>query len=100
MEVWEGFWYGVFGGSLGELLKWWNIKDELKEKGLPQRFKHLGYVGLVVAMAVVGGIFVKMYIESGAVINAFMAVHIGAATPLIMAGMMRETPSVSPGTVD
>lgn len=96
----EAFLFGFSGGAAAELLKWWNVRDELKQKGLPEWSKSIVYWIVTITMILVGGGMVLVYMWSGAVLNAVLAVHIGASTPLIISGITRETPSIPPGSID
>ena len=58
------------------------------------------YWVITVVMMLLGGCMVMVYMKSSAVLNAFLAVHIGASTPLIISGITRETPSISIGNID
>ena len=100
MENFEGFLFGLSGGSAIELLKWWNLRHELKPKGIPDWSKSWLYWIITVLMIFAGGFLVIVYLKSGAVLNTVLAVHIGASTPVILTGISRETPPILPGTID
>lgn len=99
MGIVEGIVYGIVGGSLVEVLKWWHIREEIQEKGLPNWSKSKPYWIITFLMIAAGGIMVFIYMESGTTLNPVVAVHLGAATPLIISGIVRQVP-VSPGKVD
>ena len=96
----DGFILGSFGGALGEFIKWYNIRNEISRTGVPDWSKSYLYWVITVVMMLLGGCMVMVYMKSSAVLNAFLAVHIGASTPLIISGITRETPSISIGNID
>lgn len=85
---------------MGEFIKWYNIRDEISRKGLPERAKSISFWVITIIMWLFGGVMVFVYIKTGAVLNAFLAIQIGASTPLIITGITKEIPSISPGNVD
>ena len=100
MEVFENFIFGCIGGGAVELLKWWKIRHDLEQKGIPNWSKSLPYWIITSLMIILGGGVVIIYVKSGAVLNPFLAFHIGATTPLIISGLTRVAPSIPPGKID
>lgn len=100
MGYWEVFTFGCVGGVAAEILKWWKIRDELERKRLPNWSKSIPYWIVTSLMIILGGGVVIIYVRSGAVLNPFLAFHIGATAPLIISGIMREVPSIPPGKID
>lgn len=99
MEIFEGIAFGSVGGSLGEILKWWHIREEIQEKGVPDWSRSKAYWIITFLMVAAGGFMVFVYMKSGTTLNPVVAVHIGAATPLIISGIVRQVP-VAPGKID
>ena len=97
---WEGFALGVFGGIGIEILKWYSIRDELLQKQKPLWPNSLQYWIVTGSMIIFGGFFVLVYLGSGVGISYFLAVHIGASTPLLLTGIGKSTPSIQPGKID
>jgi len=91
-----GFAIGVLGGIAAETLKWHNLKDGLQEKGIPESSKSFWYWLITVVMIALGGALVVIYMNSGAIFTPIVALHIGASTPLLLAGITREIPTLPP----
>ncbi|MDA0239621.1 MAG: hypothetical protein O3A84_06290 [Proteobacteria bacterium] len=100
MTGFEGFLFGCGGGVAAEVLKWWNVRDELRQKNLPDWSKSYIYWVVTGFMILLGGALVVVYIQSGAVLNALLAVQVGVSTPLIISGISKEAPKIPPGSID
>jgi len=99
MGYYEAFAYGVGGGAAVELLKWWRLREELMEKGVPDWSRSPLYWVITLVMVLAGGGLVFIHMRSGAVLTALLALQVGASTPLILTGIAREVP-ILPGKID
>ena len=78
---------GIVGGFLGELLKFYRVRDEFHRTGWPRYAKNLPYWIITGLMILAGGLFVYAYESSGQQVNAILALNIGATAPLILRSM-------------
>ncbi|WP_144655205.1 hypothetical protein [Achromobacter dolens] len=89
----EGAIYGFVGGALPELFKVY----KLREHGANQRpawLKTWFYWLITVVMVILGGGTVLLYMSHGITMNPMLAVHMGAATPILIQGIAAEKPNV------
>lgn len=70
---------GSFGGFLGELLKWYRLREAKK---LPHYATSFFYWFITVTIILSGGIVATLYGTEK--VNALMAVNIGITTPLLI----------------
>jgi len=86
---WMVFGYGVLGGALAELLKWYQLRES------PNTPPYLGsakYWVLTVLMALAGGLLAAVQNVS----NPLLAINIGISAPLILKALAAVTPSQPP----
>jgi hypothetical protein len=86
MESWLLFLFGVFGSLSVELVNIYRMYDN--EKALPVRYKKLGFWIVRILLSLVGGGLVLAY----NITIPILAIHIGAATPLIIQQLARTAP--------
>lgn len=91
MEVPQPVW-GLMGGALAELVRWYGIRDEL-HKGWPS-WATGGYWVITAVMVAAGGALVAMHQASGVGMNPVLAVNIGASAPTILSALLQSTPDV------
>lgn len=77
---------GFFGSAVVELLAL--VKAYNKSTRLPLRYKKFGFWVVRILLAVSGGIFALLYKPQ----SLILAVHIGAATPLLVATFTEAIP--------
>lgn len=86
--VLNGFWYvflsGVFGGFLGELLKWYRLREEPE---LPHYVRSPFYWCVTLLLILAGGALAVFYGTKD--VNALMAANIGLSAPLIIQSLSR-----------
>lgn len=95
----SGFWWGVLGGFLAELLQWFGMRRTLPAD-LPEWTRSPFYWAITLLMILAGGGLVVVYVESSLLANPFIAVNIGASAPLILGKLAQQTPKLNPGNVD
>lgn len=95
----EGFCLGMLGGFLAEFFGWFKLRKIL-HTSCPDFAKTMIYWVMTVGMMVVGGIIVYVYIKSGFHFQALVAVNIGATAPLLLEGIVKQMPQVTPGKVN
>ena len=92
------FW-GFLGGVAAEVLRWFQIREEL-HKGVPEWAKSWPYWVVTFFMAALGGLLVWMYQSSGDVrLSEVLAFNIGASAPLILTSLTSQLP-FSRGSID
>ena len=82
--------WGVAGGVIAELVRWYGIRDEL-HKGLPE-WASRGYWVITTVMVLAGGFLVLMHQSSGVEMNPVLAVNVGASAPTILSVLLRGAP--------
>ncbi len=97
MDIVDGFFYGLFGGLLAELLGLFKLRHEIS---LPSWLKSPFYWLVTCAMICAGGGVVIIYLKSGMTLNPLLAVNVGASAPLILGTLVSQAPPVDPGKVD
>jgi len=95
MTTLSGFWWGVFGGVLVELLAWYRDRASLAQ-ALPWRKYWIATILMILA----GGGLVCMYMQSDVKLNAIICANIGASVPLIIGALAGTAPRINPGRVD
>lgn len=93
MDLFEGFALGFLGAAFAELLGWFKLRTEARDK-FPEYWKSYLYWGLTVAMMVAGGMLVVVYLRSGIEMKAVIALNVGASAPLIIGGFTSQAPQV------
>lgn len=81
MNVWEGFFYGILGGALNEVVGLYKFR---KFRILPSWFREKLYWQITISMIVVGGMLVCVYIKSDVELNPVLALNVGISAPLIL----------------
>jgi hypothetical protein len=82
----EIFLFGMFGGILGELLKWYNLRES---KFLPHYLKSPFYWCITFLIILSGGLLASLYgLDSK---SALLVVNIGLSSPLLIQTMSRIT---------
>lgn len=94
MEV-SGFWLvfgcGLFGGLLGELSKWYRLREK---KQLPLYIKSTFYWAITILMLLCSGILTALYGTDH--VNPIMAINIGISAPLLIQSMAQNKLSKHP----
>jgi hypothetical protein len=89
---WTIFGLAVFGGALGELLKWWQLRES---PNLPAYKSSLLYWILTVLMILAGGVVGVVYgIDPN---QPVLAINVGISAPLIIKALSASAPP-SPAT--
>ncbi len=86
---WMVFGYGVLGGALAELLKWYQMRES------PTPPPYLGskkYWVLTVLMALAGGLLAALQ----NVASPLLAINIGISAPLVLKALAAVTPIQPP----
>ena len=86
---------GVFGGFLGELLKWYNLRTS---KNLPMYLKSPFYWIVTILIILSGGLLTILYGYQN--INAILAVNIGLSCPLIIRALASNSVNVSENSMN
>ena len=76
---WEVFLAGLFGGVLGELMKWYRLRTS---NNLPTYLKSFFYWLITMLIIISGGVLTILYGTFD--VNAILAVNIGLSSPLII----------------
>jgi hypothetical protein len=82
---------GVLGGALGELLKWYQLRES---PNLPEYTKKPFYWIITVLMILVGGMLALLQGLDGT--KPLLALNIGISAPLILKGLANIVPSEKP----
>lgn len=86
--------YGVIGGSLPEIFALYKLRH-MKKGEKPDWVKSKFYWIVTTIMVLLGGVTSFLYFKLGIQINELMAVHLGAATPLIISNLGKHKPDIS-----
>mgnify|MGYP000119330111 CR=1 FL=1 len=78
---------GMAGGVLAELLHWWNLRQHAV---LPDYARRPLYWVITSAMVLSGGLVSYLYFGSNA--DGILALHIGAATPILLQKLVTSLP--------
>jgi len=76
---------GLFGGLLGELIKWYRLRTS---DNLPKYVKSGFYWIVTILIIVAGGILTVLYGTSN--VNAILAVNIGISAPLVIQSLAKN----------
>lgn len=94
MTIQEVFIWGVIGGILPEALALYKLRHA--KKGEKPDWLNSGFYWVVTfVMVCLGGLTALVYHKIGVNINELAALHLGAATPLIIANFEKKKPQVS-----
>jgi hypothetical protein len=93
----EGFFWGLLGGRLGELLNWFNIRHQL-HRGVPDWSNSWLYWTITILMAAAGGVLVFAYLKTGATLNPLIAINLGISAPLLLKTLSAQVPPIDPGS--
>lgn len=94
MSTEDAFLYGIVGGALPEILAMYNLRHMDKGKK-PAWLTSIYYWLVTLVMVLLGGATVVLYQKIGINVNAFMAVHLGIATPLLISTATKEKPKIN-----
>lgn len=86
--------YGVLGGVLPEIFALYKLRH-IKKGEKPDWLKSWFYWVVTIIMVLLGGATSFLYHKLGIQINELMAVHLGAATPLIISNLGKHKPDIS-----
>jgi hypothetical protein len=86
--------YGVIGGSLPEILALYKLRH-VKSGGKPDWLKSSFYWIVTGVMILLGGATAFIYFKLGIKVNELMAIHLGAATPLLISNLGKSKPDIS-----
>jgi hypothetical protein len=86
--------YGVAGGALPELLALYKLRHD-KKGTKPDWLKSSFYWVVTFIMVCLGGATAFIYHKVGINVNELMAIHLGAATPLIISSFEKGKPDIS-----
>lgn len=96
MVLLGGFACGVIGGVLPEFYALYKIREDFHAKR-PRWINSWFYWIVTVIMIFLGGAVVALYIGTGTQLSPILALHIGAATPTLLASFLKEKPSIETG---
>ncbi len=88
--------YGLGGGALPEFLAVYRRRHEPR---LPEWLKRWNWWLPTLLMIGAGGGLAVLYVKSGVDLNPFLALNVGASTPLILASLSSAAPPTLPGKV-
>ena len=91
--------FGVLGGALAELLKWWRIRHVL-HNGMPKWARSWGYWIVTALMALTGGLLAFLYASSDVEMTPILAVNLGITAPLFLQSLAQAAPPPDPGPVN
>lgn len=83
--------WGLVGGTLAELARWYGIREKLHE-GRPV-WATPGYWMITGLMVMAGAALVLMHEDSGVNMNSVLAVNLGASAPTILSAMLSSAPA-------
>jgi hypothetical protein len=85
---WTVFLFGIIGGALAEVLKWWQLRETPNP---PAYLKSVFYWVITAIMVLVGGVLAVAYnVEAS---KPLLAINIGVSAPLILKGLASVVPS-------
>ncbi|HEY6871257.1 MAG TPA: hypothetical protein VI298_00890 [Geobacteraceae bacterium] len=88
-----GFALGVIGGVVPEIYALYKLRHDWesnKPKWVTSRF----YWSVTAVMILLGGGTVCLYLSMGVNVNELMAIHLGVATPVLIASVIKEKPKI------
>lgn len=89
----EGFLYGIFGGTLNEIV---GVYKYRRFPQLPEWFSTRRYWVSTTLMVLVGGSLVLLYIRSKVELTPILALNIGISAPLILGKIGTESLPAEP----
>ncbi len=99
MSLIEGFFWGVLGGLLAELIGLFRLRT-VSSQDLPDWLRTFYYWVVTVVMILAGGILVVAYLRSEVKINAIIAINLGASAPLLLGSLVSQAPQIPTGRTD
>ncbi|HBL04556.1 MAG TPA: hypothetical protein DDZ61_18545 [Aeromonas salmonicida] len=94
MTLQDAFIWGVVGGLLPETLALYKLRHAKKGEK-PDWLSSLFYWCVTIVMICLGGLTALVYQKVGVNINELAALHLGAATPLIISNFEKKKPQIS-----
>ncbi|MEL0607164.1 hypothetical protein [Vibrio echinoideorum] len=94
MPALDVFFWGVIGGALPETLALYKLRHN-KKGDKPDWLKSYFYWLVTLFMVSLGGLTAILYQKVGVNINELAALHLGAATPLMISNLESKKPNVS-----
>lgn len=88
---WTVFLFGVIGGALAEVLKWWQLREVPNP---PAYLKSVFYWVITLIMALIGGVLALAYNVDAS--KPLLAINIGVSAPMILKGLASVIPVKSP----
>ncbi len=85
--------FGCVGGVLTEVYALYHLRKRSKSQR-PAWLKSPFYWGTTMVMIVLGGGTVWLYLYCGASLNPILAIHLGAATPTLIATLSKSAPAL------
>lgn len=93
MTGFEATFFGALGGFLPEVFAFYNLRHSSDK---PFWIKSWFYWIVTAIMIILSGAITYIYNTYTEIhLNAIMAIHLGAATPLIIQTMLKEKPKIS-----
>jgi len=89
----ELFVWGTVGGVAAEAVNFFAVRH-LRPSEFPHWVRAPSYYAIAVAMAIIGGVLVLAHYRSGTSLTPILAIHIGAATPLILRKLRDAAPEI------
>jgi len=86
--------YGILGGMLPELLGLYRLRHTNKNDK-PEWLRSVFYWVVTFTMVLLGGGTAFVYHKIGINVNELAAIHLGAATPLIISSLEKRKPHIS-----
>ncbi|HEY9829237.1 MAG TPA: hypothetical protein V6D26_01570 [Stenomitos sp.] len=93
MNISEGFFWGITGGALPEIYALYKLRQDF-HSNKPGWINSWFYWVITLAMVLLGGGAVALYLLSGINVSPLLAIHIGIATPTLIQGLLAEKPQI------
>lgn len=88
MPMSQGFLWGLLGGALPEVYGLYNMRQDFHSKK-PRWISSRFYWAMTFVMVMLGGGTVVFYLYSGTNVSPLLAIHIGAATPILIGNLAK-----------